>query len=87
MVMPVLRQKNQVTIPAEAVRKAGIGVGEPLTVEVRRGRIILTKWVSKTADDDWYTDEVMAEIDEALEQTTGPGYATAADAIAALKRG
>ena len=86
MGVPTLRPKNQVTLPAGIVAQAGIQVGEPLEFTVEDGRVIIGLYSGRKADESWYTPEVIAEIDRAIDESPGGAYPTAADAIAALKR-
>lgn len=87
MAMPTLRAKNQVTLPGDVIRRAGFRVGEPLVVEEHDGVIQLSRYMPEPHQDDWLTDEVLAEIDAAANEAPGAGYDTAEDMIAALRRG
>lgn len=84
--IPTLRAKNQVTLPAAVVARAGLHVGEPLAFEVKDGAIYVTAYSSRN-DEDWLTDEVIAEIEQAAQERRGPGYDSADDMVAALRRG
>ena len=62
MAIPTLRNKNQITIPAKLVHSVGLNVGDPVEIKVERGRIVIKAYLSSR---DWFTEDVMAEIDEA----------------------
>ncbi|MDR1188481.1 MAG: AbrB/MazE/SpoVT family DNA-binding domain-containing protein [Bifidobacteriaceae bacterium] len=64
MPIPVLRPKNQVTLPARLAEQAGLAVGDPLSISAQDGRIVIERYQSAQADR-WLTEEVLAEIDEA----------------------
>jgi antitoxin component of MazEF toxin-antitoxin module len=87
MAIPTLRAKNQVTLPAAVVTRAGLHVGEPLAFEVKDGAIYIKAYSPRIDNEDWLTDEVMAEIEQALQEQRGSGYDSADDMIAALRRG
>ena len=62
---PDVAPKNQVSLPADIVRLAGLHVGEPLTFTVREGTIIIETYSPHNHDEDWLTTEVIAEIEQA----------------------
>lgn len=78
----ILRKKNQMTLPAQAVKQLGIREGELIEVEVQNDAIVLKAYVR--ADDEWLTDEVLAEIDEAA---NGPYTTVAPEDVKAFLRG
>lgn len=87
MAIPTLRAKNQVTLPAAIVTRAGLRVGEPLAFEVKDGAIYIKAYSPRSDNEDWLTDEVVAEIEQASQERLGPGYDSAEEMIAALHRG
>lgn len=62
MSIPTLRPKNQVTIPSQFVALAGFRIGEALEFDVSDGAIVIKSYAPH---DDWLTDQVLAEIEEA----------------------
>ncbi len=62
-----LKQKSQVTIPAEYTRKLKLGTGDKLEIEMVEGRLVLTPVVVIPRDQAWFytkawqTDELVAE--------------------------
>ena len=62
-----LKQKSQVTIPAEFARKLNLATGDKLEVEMVEGRLVLTPVVVVPRDQAWFytqawqADELVAE--------------------------
>ena len=49
-----LKQKSQVTIPMELVKKLNLAVGDKLDVEEKEGKLIITPVVIIPKDQAWY---------------------------------
>ncbi|WP_426624459.1 AbrB/MazE/SpoVT family DNA-binding domain-containing protein [Leifsonia sp. McL0607] len=62
MPQATLRRKNQMTLPAKAVKDLGLREGERLDIEVSGDAIIVKAHVDA---EDWATEDVLAEIEEA----------------------
>lgn len=82
MAIPTLRPKNQVTIPAALAAQAGISVGDPLQFGVENNKLYISAYAP---DQEWITNEIAAEIEEATQEPVGPGFDNADDMIAALR--
>ncbi len=71
-----LKQKSQVTIPAEFARKLKLGTGDKLEVEIVDGGLVLTPVVVVPRDQAWFytkawqTDELVAEEQIKYEKVT-----------------
>ena len=64
MAILTLRTHNQITVPAKLTRQLGLSVGDPLDVLIV-GDTIVIKRMAPVAQEDWLTDETLAEIDAA----------------------
>lgn len=91
--MPITRvgPKNQITIPAEVVKRLGLKAGDYLEVEVRDDTLQLVPQRLIPRDQAWYwTKEWQAmerEADEAIASgDLSPVFETAEDAIRYLDR-
>ncbi len=60
--------RGQVTLPARIRSAVGIEPGDPLTVSVEDGRIVLSPAVIVPIEH--YTDEQLAEFEQAAEMTS-----------------
>lgn len=82
-----LREKNQITIPQDVISKLGFHVGEPLEVVVTQKGVMLKAYRPRpsVADEEWLTDEIVAEIEAAAAEKPGKGFASADDMIASLR--
>ena len=59
-----LRQHNQITVPAKLTRELGLNIGDALDVLVVGETIVISRKVLGDQED-WLTDETLAEIDAA----------------------
>ena len=61
-----IKNKNQVTIPADIVKKLNLKINDQLQLEVINGRIVITP--VEVIEKDFFETELGKEIKEALEE-------------------
>lgn len=61
-----IKNKNQVTIPADIVKKLKLKINDQLQLEVINGRIVMTP--VEVIEKDFFETELGKEIKEALEE-------------------
>ena len=61
-----IKNKNQVTIPADIVKKLKLKINDQLQLEVVNGRIVMTP--VEVIEKDFFETELGKEIKEALEE-------------------
>ncbi|HPL98780.1 MAG TPA: AbrB/MazE/SpoVT family DNA-binding domain-containing protein [Bacillota bacterium] len=61
-----IKNKNQVTIPADIVKKLKLKINDQLQLEVINGRIVITP--VEVIEKDFFETELGKEIKEALEE-------------------
>ena len=68
-----LKQKSQVTIPKEIVRKLDLRVGDKLEIEARDGKLIITPVVIIPKNQEWYYSPEWQEMEKKVNQQIKEG--------------
>jgi antitoxin MazE len=73
-----LKQKSQVTIPNEVVKKLGLAVGDKLDVVVMDGKIIITPVVIIPKDQMWFYSKEWQDGEKDVDRQVREGKTTKA---------
>jgi len=68
-----LKQKSQVTIPAELLKKMNLKTGDKLDIEEREGRLVITPVVIIPRDQLWYYSKEWQKGELEAEQQISEG--------------
>ena len=68
-----LKQKSQVTIPMELVKKLNLAVGDKLEVEEKDGKLIITPVVIIPKDQVWYYSREWQDKEKEVELQIAEG--------------
>lgn len=68
-----LKQKSQVTIPKELVKKLNLKVGDKLEVEEYDGKLIVTPVIIVPKDQSWYYTEKWQEMERIVDRQIAEG--------------
>lgn len=61
MTVQTLRSNNQVTLPAELVRRVGLNIGDPIEFQIKRGCIVIKAYSSSK----YWDEETLSDINKA----------------------
>ncbi len=82
-----LKQKSQVTIPNEVVKKLKLSVGDKLDVSVKDGTIIITPVVVIPKDQIWFYDKNWQEGERLVDTQIAQGKIHKASSTSELFEG
>lgn len=68
-----LKQKSQVTIPKEFVKRLKLSVGDKLDVEIKDGRLIITPVVVVPKDQMWFYSKNWQSEEAAVDRDIAAG--------------
>lgn len=68
-----LKQKSQVTIPKELVKKLNLSVGDKLEVEEKDGKLILTPVIIIPKSQAWYYSKEWQDQEKIVDQQMAEG--------------
>lgn len=68
-----LKQKSQVTIPMELVKKLNLTVGDKLDVEEKDGKLVITPVVVIPKDQVWYYSKEWQDKEKEVESQIAEG--------------
>lgn len=82
-----LKQKSQVTIPAELVKKMKLKTGDKLEIEEQEGRLVITPVVIIPREQLWYYSKEWQKDEFKAEQQIREGKVSLAKSKSALLKG
>ena len=68
-----LKQKSQVTIPKELVRKFNLRIGDKLDIDEKDGKIIITPVVIIPKDQVWYYSNKWQQMEQEVDEQMDKG--------------
>lgn len=68
-----LKQKSQVTIPKEFVKKLNLSVGDKLDVEEKDGKLVITPVIIIPKSQAWYYSKEWQEQEKQVDQQIAEG--------------
>ena len=82
-----LKQKSQVTIPAELLKKMKLKTGDKLEIEEQEGRLVITPVVIIPREQLWYYSKEWQKDELKAEQQIREGKVSIATSKSALLKG
>ena len=84
MVLVYFKQKSQITIPKELVKKLNLKVGDKLDVQVKDGKLVLTPVIIVPKEQGWYYSTEWQEKEKRVDQQIKEGKLCVAESAAEL---
>lgn len=83
----VFKQKSQVTIPKNLVKKLNLKVGDKLDIDIKDGKLIITPIIIIPKDQEWYYTREWQEMENEADKQLREGIANVAETKEELYKG